>query len=102
MDHDRPYPGKYEGNRSRRLAEALHNVTMNGGCDKETGTVEYGPGWHGLILRPHVGIGYVVWEDSQGFFGYVREPLNDARADFQKIERDYESIESGAVLSGEE
>ena len=86
--HDRPYPGKMEGNPSRRLAEALYSASLQG-CDDEIGSVMEGFGWYGLILRPHVGIGYVVSEDARGFFGYDRLPIDEARERWARIEREY-------------
>ena len=99
MHHDRPYPGKFEGNPSRRLAEALYNVVGQGFEDDSLGSVE-DFGWYGIIRRPHAtfrtsdgfvtdGIGYILSEDSQGFFSYERMGLTDADFRWNALETEY-------------
>jgi len=61
------YPGKFEGCADDRLAEVLYSISQDG-CDDSCGEAEYF-GWYGLILRR--GHGYIVSEDSQGFFDYT-------------------------------
>lgn len=41
-------PGKFEGNAFPAVASFIHQRSMDG-CDETCGTVEYGPGWHGLV-----------------------------------------------------
>jgi len=65
------YPGKFEGCTDDRLAEVLSGLD----CDESCGDVQT-TGWYGLILhRDH---GYIVSEDSQGFFDYTRYSSKDA------------------------
>ena len=68
------YPGKFEACDDDRLAEVLYSISQDG-CDDSCGEAEYF-GWYGLILhRDH---GYIVSEDSQGFFDYTRYSSKDA------------------------
>ena len=64
-------PGKFEACDDDRLAEVLSGLD----CDQSCGDVQT-TGWYGLILhRDH---GYIVSEDSQGFFDYTRYSSKDA------------------------
>lgn len=47
-EHCADGPGKYQGNAFRAAASYVHALTMDG-CDEECGTIDYGPGWHGLV-----------------------------------------------------
>lgn len=60
----RPGPGKFEGTTDERIATALYSMTLDGLTDDSFGSSSDGGTWYGLIGR------FVVWEDSQGFFGY--------------------------------
>ena len=92
MRHDQPYPGKFEGNGSRRLAEALYNLTIDG-LSTELGDVE-GFGWYGLVARKH-GSSYIVHEDSQGFFDYTEYATDrEAKAEWKALEKEYDKFES--------
>ncbi len=71
-------PGKFEGNSDQDLAERLHAVTLDGGCNEELGDVETF-GWFGLILD-FEGRSFVVSEDSQGFFDIDSEHEDQASA----------------------
>jgi hypothetical protein len=65
------YPGKFEACDDDRLAEVLSGLDCNEDCGEADTT-----GWYGLILhRDH---GYIVSEDSQGFFDYTRYSSKDA------------------------
>jgi len=65
------YPGKFEACDDDRLADVLSDLD----CDEECGSVDE-LGWYGLILhRDH---GYIVSEDSQGFFDYTHYSSKDA------------------------
>ena len=68
------HPGKFEGCDDDRLAEVLYSVSQDG-CDEDCGSVDE-LGWYGLIL--HRNHGYIVSEDSQGFFDYCRYDSKDA------------------------
>ena len=77
------YPGKFEGCADDRLAEVLYQIAMDG-CDSDCGDVSES-GWYGLIL--HRGHGYIVSEDSQGFFTYDYYSMRGlAQAEFDNIE----------------
>lgn len=58
-----PGPGKFEGTTDRRIAELLNQLSLEGQTDQDFGVADEG-GWYGLMGR------FVVWNDSQGFFGY--------------------------------
>ena len=58
------YPGKFEACDDDRLADVLSGLD----CDEECGSVDE-LGWYGLIL--HRNHGYIVEEDSNGFFTYT-------------------------------
>ena len=95
------YPGKFEGCADDRLAEVLYSISQNG-CDEDCGEVDF-TGWYGLIL--HRNHGYIVSEDSQGFFDYEYfESKDEARAEYAHIESaiadEYEALDEpngGAV-----
>jgi len=73
------YPGKFEGCADDRLAEVLSGLD----CDDSCGDVNES-GWYGLIL--HRNHGYIVSEDSRGFFDYEHfESKDEARAEFDNI-----------------
>jgi hypothetical protein len=76
-------PGKFEGNFNRRLAEALHDLTMESGQDDEAGDVTDAGMWAGYFRdlteydikeegQPVVAV--IVQEDSNGFFTYAAYP----------------------------
>ena len=76
------YPGKFEGCADDRLAEVLYSISQDG-CDEDCGDVNES-GWYGLIL--HRNHGYIVSEDSQGFFSYDYYPMRGlAQAEFNNI-----------------
>ena len=79
------YPGKFEACDDDRLAEVLSGLD----CDEECGSVDE-LGWYGLIL--HRNHGYIVEEDSNGFFCYTFYPTSDAaKKTFGQIEAEYSS-----------
>lgn len=88
------YPGKFEGCDDDRLAEVLYNISQNG-CDADCGDVQT-TGWYGLILhRDH---GYIVEEDSNGFFTYTYYPMRGmAQSEFDNISsaiaEEYEAVD---------
>lgn len=53
-------PGKYEGNTFRRAAAYVHEITLNGFADEQVGTVQYGPGWYGLVYLDPVSQAHVI------------------------------------------
>ena len=77
------HPGKFEGNASQLVAEVLHNVTLDGGYDRECGDVE--TTWYALINgKRH---SWIVAEDSQGFVTYIQYKRKlEAARDFDGIE----------------
>lgn len=76
------YPGKFEGCEDDRLAEVLCSTDCNAQCGEADTT-----GWYGLIL--HRNHGYIVSEDSQGFFDYTYyETKEEAEKVFGRIESD--------------
>ena len=73
------YPGKFEACDDDRLAEVLSGLDCNEDCGEADTT-----GWYGLILhRDH---GYIVSEDSQGFFSYDYYPMRGmAQSEYDNI-----------------
>lgn len=70
----RPGPGKFEGNESLEIAEALYNLINESWQNDDFGSAVDGPYWEALLLNV-TPIGghtrsYIVTEDSQGFFRY--------------------------------
>lgn len=108
-------PGKYAGNMYRRAAAYVHNMTLNGFAAEECGTVEYGPGWHGLVYLDLeaqddvVALGWqpdtdaapeakpvaaIVREDSQGFVDVTfYDSEESAQADWAEIQGEYDELE---------
>lgn len=80
----KPGPGKFEGCDDARIARVLYDITMNSGCDADCGECDT-TGWYGLILhRDH---GYIVSEDSQGFFDYTNcDTRVEAQMEYARIE----------------
>ena len=89
MRHDQPEPGKFEGNGSRRLAKALYALAGDG-LSTALGDVQ-DFGWYGLILRrAH---GYIVHEDSQGFFDYTLfDTVDEAQQVWAELEAKYQEF----------
>lgn len=73
--------GKFEGNANPELAERLHDLTLDGMTTDQFGSVD-DIGWHGLIYGDN-GMGYIVREDSQGFFDILMQAAN--RQDFDEL-----------------
>lgn len=96
----RPGPGKFEGNPSLEISEALYAIVGNGGHDDEIGDVQ-SFGWHALITEfdPYDEDGnflwdakpaYIVLEDSNGFFSYQEFDLNTlARRAWKDITQEF-------------
>ena len=88
MDSINRYPGKFEGARSKLLATVLYERTMLG-CDEEAGEAEFG--WWGLIRGKRYG--FIVHEDTNGFFSYNYWPLSEAEVAWQELVEDYQLCE---------
>jgi hypothetical protein len=58
-----PGPGKFEGTTDERIAVGLYSLVNDVQPDDQFDSSSEGK-WYGLIGR------FMVWEDSQGFFGY--------------------------------
>jgi hypothetical protein len=91
---DRPYPGKFEGNVSRRVSEALYDIVMESGHDDE---LDFGGdngyvNWYGLILA-FEGKHYIVHENNQGSFTYEEfETEEDVIGVWEKLRADLEEM----------
>ena len=72
METTKRQPGKFEGCYDQDLAQALHNLSLEGGCDQEIGDVE-GFGWYGLMrdINLQKPKDYIIQEDNYGFFDYT-------------------------------
>jgi hypothetical protein len=86
--------GKFEGNTDEKLAEYLHQISLDG-CDEELGDVQ-SFGWYGLLLQLS-GKGklksYIIHEDEQGFFDYCTYNTQvQAKEDWANLEADYEEF----------
>lgn len=80
LQRERSGPGKFEGNFNARLAEALHDATMEGWQDEEAGDVQEVGMWAGYFRDlteynikedGHPVTSAIVQEDSNGFFSYA-------------------------------
>jgi hypothetical protein len=91
---DRPYPGKFEGNVSRRISEVLYDIVMESGHDDE---LDFGGdngyvNWYGLILA-FEGKHYIVHENNQGSFTYEEfETEEDVIGVWEKLRADLEEM----------
>lgn len=65
-------PGKFEGNGDQDLAERLYQDTLDGSYEDSFGSVDE-LGWYALIQAPDGSRGFIVEEDSQGFFTIILE-----------------------------
>lgn len=94
MYTEKPYPGKFEGNRSQALAEVVYNITLDGCCD-DLGDVE-GYGYYAFVRGKRYG--FIVSEDSNGFISVDHDPLPEAEAKWSRLQADYadwlETVES--------
>ena len=72
-------PGKFEGNFNSTFARILYEMSIDGGADEEAGDVESAIGWNGLFTglgeynikeNGEPVIGAMIYQDSDGFFGY--------------------------------
>ena len=86
-DKQHKQPGKFEGNSSELTARILYDCVLNEWCDQEVGEA-CGFGWYGLIVGKRYG--FIVKEDSQGFFTYWCGPKEKAKAKWSRIEHAYE------------
>ena len=79
-------PGKFEGSPCQVHAERLYQVSLDGGCDEESGDVESYV-WFGLIGSD------ILTNDSQGFvtFRSFDDP-QPAKQEYDLIEQEYLSI----------
>ena len=109
-------PGSYEGNAFPLAAAYVHDGTLSGGTTEERGTIEYGPGWFGLVhfnlteiaelqlldwhpdpdaspeSRP---VSAIVREDDRGFVGVVFYDSEDAAlADWEEIEAEWDRVDA--------
>jgi hypothetical protein len=90
----KPGPGKFEGNASLEVSEALYAIVGESGQDEDIGNVGEG-GWFGLILNPTptealTRPAYIVSEDNYGFFWYVEYgSQSKARSAWKQLLRGY-------------
>lgn len=54
-------PGKFQGNIAPMAAAYVHDITLNGFQAEECGTIEYGPGWYGLVYFDVTQQRDVIW-----------------------------------------
>jgi len=81
-----PGPGKFEGTTDERIATRLYSLSLDGALDDQFGSTDEGS-WYGLIGR------FVIWEDSQGFFGYDwHDSEGEAKEAFLAEAAEYEGI----------
>lgn len=82
-----PYPGKFEGNASQKVAEAVYDITLQG-CWDTLGDVE-GFGFFAFVVGKKYG--FILAEDSQGFVEVTAHSLDEARIMWKRIEKEYAS-----------
>lgn len=79
---DIPGPGRFEGNDSYEICEALDGLCAKSFFNEQFGTTEEGI-WEALFLHTTIRDGkaraYIVTEDSNGFFSY-KEYSSDEEA----------------------
>ncbi len=82
-------PGKFES--SGDIGEKLRDITLNGMCEDECGSVTENGHWYGLLTKTGIrgASNAIVVESDQGFFDYETYPsAAAARAKFNKIARE--------------
>ena len=76
--------GKMEGCESELIANVLYELCGVSGYDEQVGDVQYN-GWYALVRGKRYG--FIVSEDSQGFFSYdVFGPDDDIESNWALIE----------------
>jgi hypothetical protein len=91
----RPGSGKFAGCADADVAEALYDMTLEGGANEEIGSVQE-LGWYGLLIDTGVqGVPHaIVNEDSDGFFTYQEFQTEDAaRRRWSRIESMYDEYD---------
>ena len=78
--------GKFEGNESEKLAQAVYTATLNGCCE-ELGDVE-GFGFYAYVQGKKYD--FVLSENSQGFVSVWHGTKEKMSLFWQSIENDYE------------
>lgn len=94
---ERSGPGKFEANFNAKLAEALHEMSMEGALDDEAGDVNE-QGWAGLlrdlteynIKEDSLAVASAILEeDSNGFFTYHTYPtVADGERAWHQVEKE--------------
>jgi hypothetical protein len=78
--------GKFQGNASYKMAEAVYNASLDGCCE-QLGDVE-GFGFYALVEGKRYG--FIMNENSQGFVSVDYWPIAEAREKWAAIEKEYE------------
>lgn len=80
-------PGKFEANEDQALAEHLYGICGDGFQSDEIGDAAT-TGWFALIFDE--GAGYIVREDSNGFFTIIEgpEPGPAIKVKWERLSRD--------------
>jgi hypothetical protein len=85
-------PGKFEGNRSQMLAEAVYDASLNG-PDREAGDVSELGWWAGMVVGKRYT--FIITEDNDGFVD-VETFRNGDRA----IETNWNTFERMEIEAG--
>lgn len=83
-----PYPGKFEGNESQLMAQAVYQASLDG-TDEELGDVD-NFGWYGLVKGKRYS--FILSEDSQGFVTVNYGTHAEMKAQWDKIEKAYDEF----------
>jgi len=76
-----PYPGKFEGNRSQLLAQAVYNAYADDVCSEE------GFGHYALIKGKRYW--YILHESDQGFVSVDYGPSSEMLLEWDKVQAAY-------------
>jgi hypothetical protein len=86
----KPYPGKFEGNRSQLLAQVVYNADMDGAnevCSEE------GFGHYALIKGKRYW--YILHENEQGFVSVDYGPSSEMLPEWDKVQAAYSEFVQG-------
>jgi len=82
-----PYPGKFEGNQSQLLAQAVYNADANEVCSEE------GFGHYALIKGKRYW--YILHESEQGFVSVDYGPSSEMLPEWDKVQSAYSEFTQG-------
>ena len=84
----KPFPGKFEGNESQLMAQAVYSTSLNGANDEFGDCSEYGL-WCGLIIGKRYG--FIIDESDQGFVSVWYGSKEEAKEKFEFMKNEWEA-----------